>query len=228
MKNRSFLPFVGANILIQFAFLILPATIPFYAKYVLKVGEGQTSAMLAALFVVAMLLLFPWMKVTVRLGARKALMAACLLFAAPWLAFQVIGDFTSALIALVAAAIGLAGLLLLLDILLSDIIDEDELATGVRREGMYFGINGFLIRFGFVLQGWVFGTVLTVTGFVPDVAQIPSAIAGLRLLMSFVPIAGLIGAFICLVFYPLHGARLAQVKEQVARLHEEKARGGRP
>jgi len=90
---------------------------------------------------------------------------------------------------------------------------------------MYFGINGFLIRFGFVLQGWVMGTVLTITGFAPDVVQNPSAIAGLRLLMSFVPIVGLIGAFICLYFYPLHGARLAQVKEQVERLHEEKAKG---
>ncbi|MBA4379938.1 MAG: hypothetical protein C0393_04515, partial [Anaerolinea sp.] len=69
-----------------------------------------------------------------------------------------------------------------------------------------------------------FGTVLTVTGFVPDIAQNPAAIAGLKLLMSFIPIAGLIGAFICLWFYPLHGARLAQVREQVAKLHEEKAK----
>ncbi|MBU2610005.1 MAG: MFS transporter [Chloroflexi bacterium] len=224
LKNRSFLTFVGANIFIQFAFLILPATVPFYAKYVLNADAGGTSALLAALFVVAMLLLFPWMKVVVRLGARKALMAACLLFAAPWLAFQVIGDFTGALIGMVAAAVGLAGLLLLLDILVSDIIDEDELATGARREGMYFGINGLLIRLGFVLQGWVMGTVLTVTGYVPGVAQSPSAIAGLKLLMSYVPVVGLIGAFICLIFYPLHGARLAQVKEQVAKLHEEKAK----
>lgn len=225
LKNRSFLPFVGANILIQFAFLILPATVPFYAKYVLRVGEGETSALLATVFVVAMFLLFPWMKTTVRLGARQALMAACLLFAVTLLAFLVVSDFSGALIAMAAVAIGLAGLLLLTDILISDIIDEDELKTGVRREGMYFGINGFLIRLAFVLQGWVMGTVLTVTGYVPDLAmQSEAAIAGLRLLMSFIPMAGLIGAFVFLVFYPLHGVRLAQVKEQVARLHEEKAK----
>ncbi|MBU2610874.1 MAG: hypothetical protein KJ606_08015 [Chloroflexi bacterium] len=77
---------------------------------------------------------------------------------------------------------------------------------------------------GAATLGWVMGAVLTFTGYVAGVAQNPAAIAGLRLLMSFVPIAGLIGAFICLIFYPLHGARLAQVKEQVVKLHEEKAK----
>lgn len=224
LRNRSFLLFVGVNILIQFTFLILQATVPFYVKYVLRMGEVQISALLATVFVVAMPFLFPWMMVTVRLGARRALMAACLIWAVTLLAFLVVGDFTTALVTMAVAGIGLAGLLLLTDILISDIIDEDELTTGVRREGMYFGINGLLIRFAFVLQGWVMGTVLTVTGYNADLAvQAPSVITGLRLMMSLIPTAALIGAFIFLVFYPLHGARLAWVKEQVKRLHEEKA-----
>jgi len=225
LKNRSFLAFAGANILIQFSFLVLQATAPFYAKHVLQASPNQTSVLLATPFVGAMLFLFPWTKIIVRLGPRGALMLACLLFAAPWLAFQVISDFTSALIAVATAAIGLAGLLMLPDIVISDVIDEDELNTGARREGIYFGINGFLIRLAFVLQGWAMGAVLTVTGYDPSLAlQKPSAIAGLRLLMSYVPIVGLLGALACLLFYPLHGTRLAQVKEQLAKLHAEKVR----
>ncbi len=225
LKNLSFLAFAGANTLIQFSFLVLQSAAPFYAKHVLRASPNETSLLLATPFVGAMLFLFPWTKIIVRLGPRGALMLACLLFGAPWLAFQVISDFTSALIAVAAAAIGLAGLLMLPDILISDVIDEDELNTGARREGIYFGINGFLIRFAFVLQGWVMGTVLTLTGYDPSLAfQKPSAIAGLRFLMSYAPIAGLLGALACLLFYPLHGKRLAQIKEQVAKLHEEKAR----
>ena len=32
------------------------------------------------------------------------------------------------------------------DIVLSDVIDEDELRTGQRREGSYFGVNAFVER----------------------------------------------------------------------------------
>jgi Na+/melibiose symporter-like transporter len=37
--------------------------------------------------------------------------------------------------------------------ILSDIIDEDELKTGYRREGMYFGIQGLIERVPYALSG---------------------------------------------------------------------------
>ena len=57
-------------------------------------------------------------------------------------------------------AFGLAGLLVLLDVLIADVVDEDEIKTGVRREGMYFGVNGFMIRLGISLNAVIMGNVL--------------------------------------------------------------------
>lgn len=59
--------------------------------------------------------------------------------------------FTSAVLSTAFLGIGLSGILLL-DVFISDVVDEDELRTGARREGMYFGINGFMIRLGISAQ----------------------------------------------------------------------------
>ena len=40
---------------------------------------------------------------------------------------------------------------------LSDIIDEDEIRTGYRREGMYFGIQGLIERVPYALSGMFVG-----------------------------------------------------------------------
>ena len=48
--------------------------------------------------------------------------------------------------------------------LVADITDEDELQTGARREGMFFGMNGLVIRFAFVIQGILTAIVFTATG----------------------------------------------------------------
>ena len=42
--------------------------------------------------------------------------------------------------------IGLSGSLYLKDLIVSDIIDEDEVTTGVRREGAFYGVNAFIMR----------------------------------------------------------------------------------
>lgn len=49
----------------------------------------------------------------------------------------------------------LASLLMLPDLFIADLVDSDVLITGVRREGLYFGMNGFIKRFAFTIQGLV-------------------------------------------------------------------------
>lgn len=97
-------------------------------------------------------------------------------------------NYIHAVIIALFLAFGLAGLLVLLDILIADIVDEDEVKTGVRREGMYFGVNGFMIRLGISLNAIIMGNVLNAFGYDPNLAVQPaSALTGMRLLMTLVP-----------------------------------------
>jgi GPH family glycoside/pentoside/hexuronide:cation symporter len=241
LVNRSFRWFLTTNLLIQFVFLMLAATVPFYAKYVLMIqspinlevlGGGleldpglQTSLLLGTIFLISIPMLYVWTKIAQRYGARNALIAACLVFAAALTPLLFANNFRSGLIAMAFAGIGFAGLLMLTDLLIADVVDEDELTTGLRREGMFFGMNGFIIRFAYSAQGLILGNMLTFTGYVaptdlvPNPVQPPSAVMGLRFLMAGVPMLALLLAAAAAYVYPLHGRRLAQVKSEVAGRH---------
>jgi len=216
-KNKSFIVYMAFQIMLQFSFLLITAAIPFYTKYVLREDETKTSLLLLATFVVAILTLYAWSKLITRIGARRAMMAAFALFALTLMPLFFVNTFEHTLIATSAFGIALAGLLVLPDIMLSDVIDEDEQNTGRRREGMYFGMQGLLIRTGIVLQALALNATLTASGYdanLPVAAQPAALETGLRYLVSVIPSAGALLGIVFLKFYPLDGARLAELQRK--------------
>jgi GPH family glycoside/pentoside/hexuronide:cation symporter len=161
LQNRDFLFFLGANLMIQFLFLALTSTVPFYTKYVLRIqselpvtGLGitldvgmQNSLFLGSAFIVALPAMPLWTAISHRSGAWTALRLACLSTAASLLLFFWANDFYTGLICVVVFGLSLAGLMMLSDLLIAELVDADELTTGTRREGLYFGMNGLVIRF---------------------------------------------------------------------------------
>jgi GPH family glycoside/pentoside/hexuronide:cation symporter len=224
LRNRSFITLVCASMFINFSFVMLTATVPFYAKYVLGIGGNETTLLLGVAFLVALPSVYFWSAYAVKKGARLALLGAVVAFAAATTPFIFARSLVGGMLGTGLMGFGLAGLIVLVDILLADVVDEDELATGARREGMYFGINGFFIRLSVSLQAGVLALVLTATGYSANLPQQgPAAVAGLRALMSAVPVLGLALAFWAMRCYPLHSARLATVRERIETLHAEKA-----
>ncbi|MBI4675739.1 MAG: MFS transporter [Chloroflexi bacterium] len=65
-RNRSFAAYMGMQVMLQFAFLLIMAVIPFYAKYVLNASEEITSLLLGATLVVAGILLLGWGRIATR------------------------------------------------------------------------------------------------------------------------------------------------------------------
>lgn len=226
LVNRAFLAFIGTLICIWLAFQMIQATIPFFATYVLQIPKDEPvklSALLALPLIIVLPTLPLWRQTAVRWGAATALSWAIALFALALIPLWFVQDFLGAVIALGFLGVGLGGLWLLPDLLIADIIDEDELKTGVRREGLYFGMNGLLIRFAFTLQGLLMGAVFRWSGYQPDQAQqVPEALWGLRFLIAGVPVIALGVSWLALRFYTLKGERLALMKEQLERLHTQK------
>ena len=129
-----------------------------------------------------------------------------------------IKTFAAAVIVAVFVGFGLAGILLIWDVIISDIIDEDELHSGVRREGMYFGMNAFIIRFAIAMQAATIGLVLTFSRYQPaNPVQSGLTILGFRLLIAGIPVLGLVVGFIAMRMYPLFGERLAHIKAELRK-----------
>ncbi|NQT30189.1 MAG: MFS transporter [Candidatus Saganbacteria bacterium] len=222
-KNRSFLTFVFSNLFVQYAFTLILATIPFFVKYVLRLGNGQTALILAAAFVTAIPALYVWEFFAVRIGAKKCFMLAMLLLAAFLIPLFFVGSFWPAFFTSVLIGVGVAGFILVADVILADIIDEDETKTGTRREGMYFGVNAFITRFAIALEAISLGLIFTRTGYNPYVYTQPGEfLSGLRFLIAGFPMIALLLAFVILCFYPLSGRKLVEMEDEVSKMHQEK------
>ncbi|MGE5579501.1 MAG: MFS transporter [Bacillota bacterium] len=222
--NKSYVTYLIPALLVQYTFVGLQSAIPFYAKYVLGVQGLKESLLLGTLFVMAIPFSLVWAKIINRIGPKKAMAHSMALFGACLVFFFIAQNFIQAVATCFALSFGLAGILVLLDILIADVTDEDEIKTGVRREGMYFGVNGFMIRLGISINAAIMGPVMVRTGYDAGLAVQPaSALTGFRLLMSVIPMAALGLALIVFRYYPLDGETLERVKAKVAAMHREKA-----
>jgi len=203
-RNFSFITFVSSNLLIQYAFTMVLAIIPFYAKYVLDLGAIETSLILAAALLIAIPMMFVWRTVSIKFGAKASYMSSIMIFLIALIPFLFISGFSAAVISSGFLGIGLAGIILLSDVLISDVIDHDWTKTGVRREGMYFGVNAFVCRFAIALEAASIGLVFSLTKYNPIIfTQTKAFLLGLRILVAGLPIVALAIAFGIMVFYPL-------------------------
>ncbi|MGH7731560.1 MAG: MFS transporter [Candidatus Eiseniibacteriota bacterium] len=233
-RSRAFRWFLVANLHKEFIYSMMTASVPFWAKYVLEIRapvtafgvrlepEMQNSLLLATVFIMALPALPLWTASARRLGARRAWQMSQAAFALSMVGVFLIRDFMPAIAAMCLVGLSLSGLLVSPDLLISDVIDEDETVTGTRREGMYYGLNGFIIRFAFTMQGLSTAAILHATRYVgasPEnlyPTQPPAAVLGIRALMALFPLAASLVVIAALERYPLHGARYRALREALA------------
>jgi GPH family glycoside/pentoside/hexuronide:cation symporter len=223
LKNKSFIFYVIAALMTWFIYGLLLPIVPFYGTYVLGISEGSLmlSVLLLVVFLMAIPGLYLWKVVGHKVGVRKGYMISMLVWAATLSPLMFISSPIAGIISFAFVGIGLSGSLYYIDLLVSDIVDEDEIKTGVRREGGYYGINALVIRLSTILTFVTIGLVFTTNGWwVYDPGSVP--IFALRSIMFIYPAIALIIGAISLYFYPLHGKRLVEIKAAQAKLHAEK------
>jgi Na+/melibiose symporter-like transporter len=86
-----------------------------------------------------------------------------------------------------AAGIGFAAVDLMPWSMVGDVIDEDDVATGERREGIYNGVFTFLRKLSGAIAVFVAFTTLDVLGFVKGQQQTTTVLWGIRILASVAP-----------------------------------------
>jgi GPH family glycoside/pentoside/hexuronide:cation symporter len=108
------------------------------------------------------------------------------------------------------------GYVMLLLAMTADIVDEDELRTGKRREGMYTGARALVHKvtsaagvlwMGYCLQFADFDAALP--------AQAPATIQNLRVMYAFYPIPFIALAILILLRYPLTERKVRAIREEL-------------
>jgi GPH family glycoside/pentoside/hexuronide:cation symporter len=98
----------------------------------------------------------------------------------------------------------------------ADTADYSEWRTGRRATGLVFSAATFAQKFGIALGGGMAGWLLALFGFVPNAEQTPGTLAGIRLMMSFIPAAGALIATVAALFYELDDPRMDSIARDLA------------
>jgi GPH family glycoside/pentoside/hexuronide:cation symporter len=208
--NRAFVPYVLGSLFVQTSVAVILAAIPFYVRYSLHGAEGEGSILLGAIFVTAIPSIVLWSAVVRRTSPRTAVLWSVGVFGVAVLGYLLPVSVLAAALVGVAVGVGVGGLLQLLEVMLGQIIDEDAVRTGHRREGAYFGVNGFVVRGSVVLQAVVAAVVLTASGFDAslDEAQPDTVDGGIRIMLAVVPLGFTALAWLCFWLYPIRSRDL--------------------
>ena len=221
--NRSFLAYAAANLMICYIWSWLSAMVPFFTKYVLGAPESQMSLLFVAMFMAAILFYPLWRWVALRLGSKRTLALAVTLFVIFLSFVLVVGSLWQAFVMMLFVGAANSGITLVRDIVLSDVIDEDELLTGMRREGSYFGVTAFVERLVMVLIGASSSLILNLSGYDPNLAAQPATVArGIRLGMGLLPVAALVLFLVAFRFYPLGREQVHELRLKLDARHAEK------
>jgi len=222
-KNRSFVIYVAAAFFLQLTFVLIQGGIPFYCKYVLQIPEGfQVSLVLGMIFISAMVFALMWTRLINKHGSKKIFIIAIGMFALALIPYWFIHGLMGGIIAGIFLGVGLSALMILLEVMISDVIDEDELKTGTRREGMYYGVNGFVVRIAIAIESLLLGYILKLSGYDANIAanaQPASAVVGIKSLVTLVPFVACVIVFLIISRYPLYGERLENLKEKMHAKH---------
>jgi len=225
-KSKAFKWYIPAEIAVWFVYTMLVTIVPLYGKFVLGITDTLILSLLLALtFISAFICMnILWRPLVQKIGPRKSWLISLIIFIAMILPLMFIQDAISGLIVFFLIGIGLSGSIYIVDIVISDIIDEDEVRTGARREGGYYGVNMFLMRLSAVLVFLSISLVFTNVGWaVYEPEKVTSEIIfGLRVLMFVFPAIALTVAILVLYKYPLDNERLREVKDKLQKIHKDK------
>ncbi len=223
-SNRTFLAFEAANLMICYVWSWLSAMVPFITRYALGASEKEASVLFLAMFLSCAALYPLWRRYAVRHGSKETLVASTTLFVLLLSPFLVVRELWQAALAMLALGAANSGITLVREVVLSDVIDEDELKTGARREGTYFGVNTFVERFSMVLVGASTAGVLGLSGYSPSLERQPPTVElGIRLGVVGLSLIALAVFLLAMRFYPLTRDKVLEVRRRLSELHKEKA-----
>ena len=109
-----------------------------------------------------------------------------------------------------------AGFWILYGSTIGDVVDHDELETGQRREGSFSACQSWISKVGIALGVGASGWILQFTGFdAKQPVQSEHAIFMIRILLSGLPVIGLVIALIAILRFPLTEARMHAIRSQL-------------
>lgn len=211
LRNRPFLLVCGIYLCSWLAMQFTAGVLPFYVTTVMQLDTGTFQLLALCVQGTALLLIPFWAWVALRQGKKPVYFYGMIFWIAAQsgLLFLAPGEIGLLFALAVLAGIGISVCYLIPNAMLPDVIEWDELRTGQRREGLYYGFCVFLQKVALALGTFAIGQILAFNGFLPTgpgqepPVQPESAVVAIRWLIGPLPAAVLVIGLILAAFYPL-------------------------
>jgi GPH family glycoside/pentoside/hexuronide:cation symporter len=188
-RNRAFTTLAAAMMAMIVATTIVGKSVLYYFKYFLE-DEGAGQLALASMMAASAVAVPVWMGMARLIGVFRLWFVAVALCAIGLAAFALadlprVGATQVFLIGMQASTVGLH---FAFWALLPDAIDHGERTTGIRAEGIVFGLVALLQRVAIGLATALLGLSFGEAGYVANVAQTPATLAAMRMTIILVPL----------------------------------------
>ncbi|MAV85736.1 MAG: MFS transporter [Gammaproteobacteria bacterium] len=167
-------------------------SLPFWAYLALKIGKRETWLISMTIAFIGLLLFF----------------------------YYPIASLNELLILLALIGVGNGAGGVLFWSMLPDTVEYGEWKSGIRTESSLYGFMTFAQKSSIAVAALILGFLLSGIGFEPNQIQSEETISGMKFMMSWIPICGIIISLVLMCFYPIstkfHGELLQRIKERNA------------
>ena len=230
LRNPLFRVMAGVFVIVQVAFTMTTATLVYLLKY--WVGDaGAFKTIMVTLILVMLPFLGFWVRVSRRIGKRASyLMGLAILGIFQFQSLWMFGpDKWTGWYYIYPAgfAIGLASHFVFPWALMPDIIDYDELETGKRQDGPYFGVMTFLRKSSSALSSALAGFMLSAIGYNATLAdQAPNTLLGIRIIYGVIPGVAFLCGMALFLRFPLTQERSREIRADLEKRHAAERAAG--
>ncbi len=217
---------IGIYLCSWFAVQNTVAVIPYFVKNWMGMTDADFINVVIAVQVTGLIMLFVWSRVSEQVGKKAVYFMGMTLWiiAEVGLFFLKPGQVGLMYGLAILAGFGVSTAYLIPWSMIPDVIELDELQTGQRREGIFYGFMVLLQKVGLAVGLFLVGQILQQSGFIASVAGQPeptqpaSALWAIRLLIGPVPTIVLLLGLVLTYFYPItrevHAEILLKLKER--------------
>ncbi len=230
-SNRPFLYVIGIYLCSWLAVQNTVSVIPYFVKNWMGLGDADFTQVVIAVQVTALVMLFVWSSLSKRFGKKAVYFMGMSLWAIAEVGLFLLQPGQIGLMYLLAvlAGFGVSTAYLIPWSMIPDVIELDELQTGQRREGIFYGFMVLLQKVALAIGLFAVGWVLQRSGFLetvpgqPAPVQPESALWAIRVLVGPAPLVVLLIGIVLAYLYPITKEVHADILLRLSDRKREKA-----
>ncbi len=195
----------------------VPILTPYMGDYVIKVPQVTPYIIMTYLVALVISIRF-WTRLSGRIGKKKAWLYAHIHLTVVALIslYYHEGTWVMWFVLAALAGFGAGSTTALVPSMMADVIDLDELKTGRRREGTYFGLWAFVDKAAVGLTAFIGLQTLDIMGYVPNAENQPVQVYwAMKSLYSILPAVCHAGAYFLLLRYTITREEHERIRAEI-------------